>query len=330
MLNVNACTTFFINKNGQLIFGRNYDWATGIGMINTNQRSLLKTSLPTDGTVPFTWTSKYGSLTFNQYGKEFPNGGMNEKGLVIELMWLSESEYPKKDKRPSLSVLQWIQYQLDNSSSIEEVIASDKEVRVTTNGAPQHYLIADAQGHSATIEFLDGKMNVHTGSNLPYSVLTNSTYDASIANINNPSQDNSLKRFANACTMLTKIDVTNNESLIPYAFNILNSVAIPHYTKWSIVYDIKNRQVHLKMADAPAEKIIDLNAFDLSCTAKPLAMDMNIQKSGSANKLFTVYSNKKNEQMLKTAFIQSKKEINISEPLQEAIANTAAGLRCGD
>jgi choloylglycine hydrolase len=28
------------------------------------------------------WISKYGSITFNQYGREFPTGGMNEKGLV--------------------------------------------------------------------------------------------------------------------------------------------------------------------------------------------------------------------------------------------------------
>jgi choloylglycine hydrolase len=26
------------------------------------------------------WTSRYGSITFNQYGREFPSGGINEKG----------------------------------------------------------------------------------------------------------------------------------------------------------------------------------------------------------------------------------------------------------
>ena len=86
-----ACTTFFINKNGQLVFGRNYDWITDAGMVCTNLRGLSKTSLKTETGGTTSWVSQYGSITFNQYGKEFPTGGMNEKGLVVELMWLDET-----------------------------------------------------------------------------------------------------------------------------------------------------------------------------------------------------------------------------------------------
>jgi len=114
-----ACTTFFLQKNGEIVFGKNYDWETATGAVHTNQRNTHKRSLVIDGSKSFEWTSKFGSVTFNQYGKEFPNGGMNEKGLVIELMWLSETQYPRADERPSLSVLQWIQYQLDNHSTVE-------------------------------------------------------------------------------------------------------------------------------------------------------------------------------------------------------------------
>src|SRR6186997_948097 len=107
-----ACTTFFINKNGQMVFGRNYDWVTGNGMVCTNQRGLAKTSFKTKDGETVSWVSLYGSITFNQYGKEFPTGGMNEKGLVVELMWLDGTVYPKADNRAEISVLQWIQYQL--------------------------------------------------------------------------------------------------------------------------------------------------------------------------------------------------------------------------
>ena len=96
-----ACTTFFINKNGQLIFGRNYDWITDAGMVCTNLKGLLKTSMQTENGETISWTSQFGSITFNQYGKEFPTGGMNEKGLVVELMWLDETKYPSADKRPA-------------------------------------------------------------------------------------------------------------------------------------------------------------------------------------------------------------------------------------
>src|SRR5689334_3101791 len=100
-LAISACTTFCINKNGQIVFGRNYDWVTGAGIVNTNQRGLFKTSMSTGYGSTISWISKYGSITFNQYGKEFPTGGMNEKGLVVELMWLDGTVYPSDDSRPA-------------------------------------------------------------------------------------------------------------------------------------------------------------------------------------------------------------------------------------
>ncbi len=143
-----ACTTFLLTKNGQYVFGRNYDWVTGNGMIMVNKRGLLKESVKAQDAKQIQWTSVYGSISFNQYGKEFPTGGMNEKGLVVELMWLDETKYPVKDDRAALDVLQWIQYQLDCAATIEDVISSDRQVRITNNNAtPLHYLIADAAGN---------------------------------------------------------------------------------------------------------------------------------------------------------------------------------------
>src|SRR5258705_9493536 len=120
-----ACTTFLINRDGHLVFGRNYDWVSDAGIVCTNLKGLFKTSMKTNDGESISWVSKYGSITFNQYGKEFPTGGMNEKGLVVELMWLDETKYPVSDARPAVDVLQWIQYQLDNCAAIEEVIESD-------------------------------------------------------------------------------------------------------------------------------------------------------------------------------------------------------------
>src|SRR5687768_12351605 len=44
---VSACTTFFIHKNGQMVFGRNYDWVSGSGLVCVNQSGLTKTSTKT-------------------------------------------------------------------------------------------------------------------------------------------------------------------------------------------------------------------------------------------------------------------------------------------
>ena len=119
-----ACTTFCLKKNGEVLFGKNYDWMIGDGLVFVNKRGVAKVSNEGNLTNPAKWVSKYGSVTFSQYGRENPSGGMNEAGLVIELMWLDETQYPKVDARPTVGTLEWIQYQLDSSATVEEVIAN--------------------------------------------------------------------------------------------------------------------------------------------------------------------------------------------------------------
>jgi penicillin V acylase-like amidase (Ntn superfamily) len=326
-----AYTTFFLKKNGQMVFGRNYDWVTAIGMINTNLRGVIKHSLDLEHRNVLQWQSKYGSVTFNQYGREFANGGMNEKGLVVELMWLNESKYPAPDNRPGLSVLQWIQYQLDNCSSVDEVIATDKKVRIVSTGTPQHYLVADSKGNVATIEFLSGKMVVHRGSNLPYPVLANDTYNASLQNASASSnkgfQANSGDRFARACALVQQYKKADTKKpIVDYSFDLLNNVAQGNFTKWSIVYDITNRRIFFKTSVNPDIKSFDVNAFDYSCSSNALAFNMNQKASGNINKLFTAYSNNVNYKMLKEAFTESKNEVAINETLQQGVAQTAESV----
>jgi penicillin V acylase-like amidase (Ntn superfamily) len=323
-----ACTTFFLEKNGQMVFGKNYDWMTGTGSVNTNLQGLAKSSLPLDGGNILKWVSKYGSTTFNQYGKEFPNGGMNEQGLVVELMWLSESTYPAKDNRPGLSVLQWIQYQLDNCSTIDEVVATDKAVRVTSTGTPQHYLVADSKGGVATIEFLGGKMTVHRNDKLPYPVLANSTYDASVkAFKNRKTTDNSLDRFSNACSMIEQYkQAKTNKPLVDYSFDILEKVAQGDFTKWSIVYDITNRKIYFKTSDHAQQKMISMNDFNYACSTQPKSYNINQDDRGDVSKRFVAFNNEANKKMLKTAFKESG--LSIKEELQSAVGEFAAEVRC--
>jgi len=52
---------------------------------------------------------------------------MNEKGLVVDVMWLNKTRYPKADSRPEIGVLQWTQYMLDTCRNIDEVVATYPE-----------------------------------------------------------------------------------------------------------------------------------------------------------------------------------------------------------
>jgi choloylglycine hydrolase len=327
----NACTTFFIHFNGKMVFGRNYDWITDEGIVCTNQRGLAKTSMKqTDGNT-ISWVSRYGSITFNQYGKEFPTGGMNEKGLVVELMWLDGTIYPQPDERPSIGVLQWIQFQLDSHSTVEEVIKSDSIVRITSGGTPLHYLVADANGRAATIVFLDGKLNVHHGKALPYSVLTNDTYDKSVKSHSNAGSNgnNSLERFSKACEMITqyKID-SSGKSLTDESFDILNAVGQGDYTKWSIVYDMTEKKIWFKTQRFKQTRSISFAAFDFSCLLPSKYVNMNIKEAGDISKQLTGFSRDTNRQILESAARQSQSRVAISRQQISGILAYPATIIC--
>lgn len=331
-----ACTTFCINKNGQIVFGRNYDWVTGAGIVNTNQRGLFKTAANTAHNESISWVSKYGSITFNQYGKEFPTGGMNEKGLVVEMMWLDGTVYPGGDPRPSVGVLQWIQYQLDNAATIDEVIASDTKLRITRKSAPLHYLVADAAGHVATIEFLEGVMVVHRDKDLPFPVLTNDTYASSVATAKPlvgktgvSLENNSLDRFVKACSMVKTFNET--DSMMPvadFAFSILDKVSQGNFTKWSIVYDISNKKIQFKTEANKSIKTVAFAAFDLAC-ARPYKMfNMNQDGTGDVSSRFIVADKKVKAQIMAQVVAESSSRIAISKKEEEELLSYEDGVTC--
>ena len=49
--------------------------------------------------------------------------GMNEKGLVANILYLAESDYGKPDgSKPPLSISLWGQYALDNFATVAEAL----------------------------------------------------------------------------------------------------------------------------------------------------------------------------------------------------------------
>jgi penicillin V acylase-like amidase (Ntn superfamily) len=326
-----TCTTFLLHRGNELVFGRNYDWVTGNGFVCTNQRGLQKKSAVRADGKPLEWTSKYGSITFNQYGKEFPTGGMNEKGLVVELMWLEESRYAIADNRPAIDVLQWIQYQLDCHSTVSEVIATDKHVRINNGDVPLHYLIADKTGASATIEFLNGKMITHTNAELELPVLTNETYDKSLDAMKRGATggNNSHQRFTTACAMLQ--DYRENGSNKPasdVAFNMLSAVSQGDFTKWSIVYDIKKSIISFRTFAAPGIKIIDFSSFNFDCKNPSVMLDMNSADVGNISRLLFPYSTASNFEFLTRSAEETRSRIDISNEEIEAQGQFPAEIKC--
>jgi choloylglycine hydrolase len=303
-----ACTTFCLKNKGEILFGKNYDWSIGDGMIFVNKRGMSKTSSIEGEKAVATWTSKYGSVTFNQYGWEQPSGGMNEVGVVIELMWLDEGKYPKPDDRPAIDVLEWIQYELDTSASTAEAIANSNSVRIASK-IPLHYLVSDREGKAATIEFLDGKLVAHTGIELPIATLTNDTYARSMryaaANDSATTRStSSLDRFVRTAAKTKEFGgkELSEESAVNFAFDTLANAAQPGYTQWSIVYDQKRMKVHFRTKDRPEIKTIDAHYFDYGCVSPVIIFDLNATDSGDISPLFKPYTRAANRNLIERAF----------------------------
>ena len=148
-----GCSSYFLSSGGRPYFGRNFDYDVKGGLVFVNKRNLAKSAASFE--KPAGWISIYGSVTFNLYGRELPMGGMNEAGLVVAVLWLEDTVYPARDSLPTVNDLQWVQYQLDNCATIDDVLATRSRIRVSNYGGSKiHYLLSDAAGNSAAVEFL--------------------------------------------------------------------------------------------------------------------------------------------------------------------------------
>jgi choloylglycine hydrolase len=270
------CTTFVLQGGGRIYFGRNLDWDWDNALIIVNQRGVKKTSFVQPGDTPVLWTSGYGSVTFNQFGQEMPFGGMNEAGLVVENMSLDETQYPAKDSRPAVNLLQWMQYQLDNCRTVDEVIATDAKIRLEAPPvfARIHYLVCDASGGCASVECLDGKLVCHRGNDLPLHALANETYEHSLAyahdhpnpgTISAPLKDpTSDARFCRAAARAVRFQPGTPKADVEYAFDTLQQVSHQD-TVWQMVYDVSARQIHYRTQTNPQERTINLKTLGFSC-----------------------------------------------------------------
>ncbi len=330
-----ACTSFCFQDDGQWVFGKNLDWMIDDGMLVVNKSGVEKRSRVAEN--PAAWVSEYGSVTVNQYGREMPMGGMNEAGLVVENMWLDEIEYPAPDQRPALSVLEWVQYELDTAASVDEVAASDEVVRIRTGSQPLHFLVCDASGGCASVEFLGGRAVIHSGESMAITALTNSPYDQSASFVVRVAGDESsatfteadysLKRFYWAAGGVRSYQPGSGESAVEHAFGILEKVSIDR-TQWSIVYDVANRRIHYKTRSNPTVKHVDVSAFDYGCDTPVKILDLQAAVSGDVTASFTDYSYEANLGLIRRAFAGTEFLRSTPDDALQQLAAYPEAMRC--
>ncbi len=162
-----ACSRVLWADNGQaVVVGRNTDWAEDPRPnLWAFPRGLAHSGLSGDANS-LTWTSKYGSVVASFYDLATLEG-LNERGLVANLLWLTEADYGKRDpKLPGLSLSLWAQYMLDNFATVAEAAAAMEKpgfqlvplqhLPGADAVATVHLSLSDASGDSALVEIVDG------------------------------------------------------------------------------------------------------------------------------------------------------------------------------
>jgi len=262
------------------------------------------------------WTSKYGSVIASGYDISMTDG-MNEKGLVANLLWLAESEYPKFDQsKPGLALSLWAQYMLDNFATVQEAVDAMKaepfvvvtaEVPGEERLANLHMSLSDTTGDSAIVEYVNGKQVIHH--DRKYQVMTNSpTFDKQLAleeywrdiggTVMLPGTNRASDRFARASFYINAIPKDEDPDIaLASVFSVIRNVSVPFgittsdqpnisSTRWRTVADQKRLIYFFESALTPNVFWVNFKDIDFSAEmgkVKKLDLGKNQSNTFSGN-----------------------------------------------
>lgn len=269
---LHACSAFVLKDNsGQIFVGKNFDWTLTEGMVIVNPRNVPKQAYLTHLGKVVQWSSRYGSISFNQNGLSMPYGGINEARLVVEMLWLEDTRYPEPRENPYLNELEWIQYQLDQFATVADVIANLHKIDVYPVKGKVHYMVADSTGASAIVEFLGGKVLHYPFEKLQCHAITNKSqlvsekYKHSLKKIrkNNTAPTYRYHQLEKALVKLKK----QKSNSLKQAVSLLEDVRIKKgdfRTRWSIVYNLKTGEIHYYSDLQPNARTLRISEFDFN------------------------------------------------------------------
>ncbi|RPD42144.1 linear amide C-N hydrolase [Chitinophaga barathri] len=315
---VNACTRVVYKSPGGLVLtARSMDWKEDI---LTNlwifPRGMQRSGEAGPNSIK--WTSKYGSVTASGYDISTTDG-MNEKGLVANVLWLVESEYPPYNgSGPGLSIAAWVQYVLDNFATVNETVEALRQEKFTvvTDKVPGmerlatlHLSVSDASGDNAIFEYINGKLVIHHDT--AYTVMTNSPiFDKQLAlgeywkeiggTVMLPGTNRASDRFIRASFYIKAIPQTDNTHVATAAvFSVIRNCSVPlgisspeqpniSSTRWRSVSDHKNLIYYFETALTPNTFWVDFKNVNFSKGArvKKLGLTKGEIYAGDAAKKF--------------------------------------------
>jgi choloylglycine hydrolase len=309
-----ACTRCMrVFGDGTVIAARSMDWVEDPGSeLWVFPRGMKRSG--NAGPTSLAWTSRFGSVGVSFYGVATVDG-MNEKGLVANVLYLAESDYGTSvEGRPDMSIGGWAQYVLDSYATVAEAVAAlEKEpftivAPILPNGEPGvgHLAISDLSGDSAIVEYVGGKLVIHHGRD--YTVMTNSpTFDQQLAlntywkeiggDVMLPGTIRASDRFVRASFYIGAIpkDLAGKRA-IASVFSVIRNASAPlgittpgkpnvASTIWRTVHDQKDRVVFFDSATSPTVFWVPLDKLDFTAgrAVKKLPLKGGETYSGDAS-----------------------------------------------
>jgi penicillin V acylase-like amidase (Ntn superfamily) len=291
---VQACTrVVYLGEGDEVMTARSMDWKVDVG---TNLWILPRGMERTGEAGPnsLAWRSKYGSVVATGYDVSTTDG-MNERGLVANLLWLVESQYDKTDtSKPGLAISLWAQYVLDNFATVAEAVdALEREpFKLVTANVPGedrlatlHLSISDATGDSAIVEYIEGKQVIHH--DRKYQVMTNSpAFDKQLTleeywrgiggTVMLPGTNRAADRFARASFYIDAIPKNQSpEMTLASVFGVIRNASVPYgistpdepnisSTRWRTVADQKRMIYFFESALTPNTFWVNFKDVDFS------------------------------------------------------------------
>lgn len=234
-----ACTVFTAaNKHGERIYARNFDfdYAPALLVCTAPDNGYKSISMVNLSYAGYNLDYLPKPLAFSSFltlaAPYLPFDGMNECGVAMALLAVPFSEPPQKPGQISLNTTTAIRLVLDKAANVDEAIELlDGFNYYFSGGIDCHYLIADSNGKSAVVEFMEGEIKV-IESGGDYQVASNFILYNDLQIGDGYCE---FKRYdtAGAVLQLKEGIITEKE-----AMTMLEEIRIPGRTQWSVVYNM--------------------------------------------------------------------------------------------
>lgn len=290
------------DANGAVIVGRNMDFHKDLLTNLWTQPRGISRDDGVQGALK--WTSKYGSLVATAFDM-ISVDGVNEQGLAGHVLWLAESDYGTPDPtRTQLSQAVWLQYFLDNFTTVADAVAwiDTSDVQVVqladpTGGHPPaiHLALDDATGDSCIIEYSGGKASVYHSPD--YRVMTNSpTYDRQLELVKTidglggdrplPGSTLASDRFARASYYVSRLNQPQTQvQAIAAMFSVMRNAAQPFripdpgkpdasQTLWQTVIDLTRKRFVFESTTRPNIVWVDLEKLNFAEGAPQMKLNL--------------------------------------------------------